>query len=183
MIDMPPGLEKTLGGFGYFLFDFGSTDSARLSEDPEANAALLALAVAKQKRHTSEQLDAITGGADYRGEFGRYIYFYLMEKSSIDEPELEASLKRTNPEEWETMMGTLAEKWLAKGRDEGEARGKAKGRMELLLELLERRFGELPSDIRHRIRNAKDSEIRSWAVAVLDAATLDDVLAAGTREH
>ena len=74
MIDMPPGLEKTLGGFGYFLFDFGSTDSARLSEDPETNAALLALAVAKQKRHTSEQLDAITGGADFRGEFGRYIY-------------------------------------------------------------------------------------------------------------
>ena len=106
-----------------------------------------------------------------------------MEKSSIDEPELEASLKRTNPEEWETMMGTLAEKWLAKGRDEGEARGEAKGRMELLQELLERRFGELPSDIRNRIRDAKDSEIRSWAGAVLDAATLDDVLAAGTREH
>ena len=187
MIDMPPGLEKTLGGFGYFLYNFGSTDSARLSEDPEANAALLALAVAKQKRHTSEQLDAITGGADFRGEFGRHIFLYLMEKSSIDEPELEASLKRTNPEEWETMMGTLAEKWLAqgeaRGRFEGEARGKAKGRMELLQEQLERRFGELPSDIRHRIRNAKDSEIRSWAVAVLDAATLDDVLAAGTREH
>jgi len=102
-----------------------------------------------------------------------------MDISSIDEPELEASLKRTNPEEWETMMGTLAEKWLARGRDEG----KAKGRMELLLELLERRFGELPSDIRNRIRDAKDSEIRSWAGAVLDAATLDDVLASGTREH
>ncbi len=187
MIDMPPGLEKTLGGFGYFLYNFGSTDSARLSDDPEANAALFALAVAKQKRHTSEQLDAITGGADLRGEFGRHIFLYLMEKSSIDEPELEASLKRTNPEEWETMMGTLAEKWLAqgeaRGRFEGEARGKAKGRMELLQEQLERRFGELPSDIRHRIRNAKDSEIRSWAVAVLDAATLDDVFAAGKREH
>ena len=179
MIDMPPGLEKTLGGFGYFLYKFGSTDSARLSDDPETNAAMVALAVAKQKRHTSEQLDAITGGADFRGEFGRHIFLYLMEKSSIDEPELEASLKRTNPEEWETMMGTLAEKWLAKGRDEGEA----KGRMELLQELLERRFGELPSDIRNRIRDAKDSEIRSWAGAVLDAATLDDVLAAGTREH
>ena len=72
-------------------------------------------------------------------------------------------------------MGTLAEKWLARGRDEG--------RMELLQEQLERRFGELPSDIRHRIRNAKDSEIRSWAGAVLDAATLDDVLASGTRAH
>ncbi len=46
MIDMPPGLEKTLGGFGYFLYNFGSTDSTRLSEDPETNAALLALAVA-----------------------------------------------------------------------------------------------------------------------------------------
>ncbi len=76
-------------------------------------------------------------------------------------------------------MGTLAEKWLARGRDEGEA----KGRMELLQEQLERRFGELPSDIRHRIRNAKDSEIRSWAGAVLDAATLDDVLAAGKQGH
>ncbi|MCY4461779.1 MAG: DUF4351 domain-containing protein, partial [Albidovulum sp.] len=97
------------------------------------------------------------------------------------------TLFRSNPEEWETMMGTLAEEWLARGEARGEARGRyegeAKGRMELLQEQLERRFGELPSDIRHRIRNAKDSEIRSWAVAVLDAATLDDVLAAGTREH
>ncbi len=46
MIDMPRGLKKALRGFGYFLCNFGSTNSARLSEDPEANAALLALAVA-----------------------------------------------------------------------------------------------------------------------------------------
>ena len=73
------------------------------------------------------------------------------------------------------MTDTLAEKWLA--------RGEARGRVELLLELLERRFGELPSDIRYRIRGAKDSEIRTWAGAVLYAATLDDVLAARKREH
>ncbi|MCY4461845.1 MAG: hypothetical protein OXC26_15825 [Albidovulum sp.] len=44
------------------------------------------------------------------------------------------------------MTGTLAEKWLAGGE--------AKGQVELLLELLERRFGELPTDIRYRIRGS-----------------------------
>ncbi|MDE0114549.1 MAG: Rpn family recombination-promoting nuclease/putative transposase [Albidovulum sp.] len=72
-----------------------------------------------------------------------------------------------------------------KGRAEGELKGRAEGeltgRAELLLEQLERRFGELPATVRHRVRRAEVSELRSWAAAVLDASSLDEVLATGSK--
>ncbi|MDE0305475.1 MAG: DUF4351 domain-containing protein [Albidovulum sp.] len=98
---------------------------------------------------------------------------------------LEASLRRTKPEIRATMMGRVAEAWLEQGRSEGELKGRAEGeltgRAELLLEQLERRFGELPATVRHRVRRAEVSELRSWAAAVLDASSLDEVLATGSK--
>lgn len=81
-------------------------------------------------------------------------------------------------------MGTVAEAWLEQGRAEGIEKGLAQGIEEgqagLLLHLLERRFGELPQSVRERIRGASVSELGAWAEAVLDAASLDEVLAAGS---
>jgi len=60
-----------------------------------------------------------------------------------------------------------------RGRLEGEQRGEAN----LLLRLLERRFGALPGWARDRVAAADVATLEEWVVRVLDAASLGEVLA------
>jgi hypothetical protein len=62
--------------------------------------------------------------------------------------------------EWE-------EQWLRKGRQEGGA--------ELLLRLLERKFGPLDVSIRQRIAQADTDRLFAWGERVLTAERLEDV--------
>ena len=63
------------------------------------------------------------------------------------------------------------------GRREGERMGRREGEAALLLRLLERRFGALPDRVRERIANADTPALEEWGLRVLDAGSLDDILA------
>jgi hypothetical protein len=71
----------------------------------------------------------------------------------------------------------FARKYVAQGRAEGKAEGKAEGRAEgraeIVLKLLERRFGPLASDIRGRLHSATAPQLDSVAEELLTAPTLD----------
>ena len=83
------------------------------------------------------------------------------------------------------MLATRAETWKQqwmnegeqKGRLEGEQKGRQKGEAALLLRLLERRFGVLPDWARDRITAADTLSLEEWGLRVLDAGSLEDVLA------
>ena len=86
-------------------------------------------------------------------------------------------------------MGSLAQEWLdegykrgvAEGEAKGRAEGEAKGRAELLMRLLERRFGPLPRTVKDRIAAAGPDTLELWGDRVLDAASLNDVFGKDTR--
>ncbi len=59
--------------------------------------------------------------------------------------------------------------------EEGEARGEAQGMAAMLLKLLDKRFGTVPSDIVDRVRVSSIDELGQWAERVLTAETLDHV--------
>jgi len=66
----------------------------------------------------------------------------------------------------------------AKGRANGWAEAMAKGQTEkrvMLLEMLEHRFGPLPTDVRSRVSVACGADVRRWVLRLLDAASLPDV--------
>jgi predicted transposase YdaD len=63
----------------------------------------------------------------------------------------------------------------AKGRIEGEAKGRIEGERRLLLQLLRRKFGELPESVTARVDLASEPELAAWAERVLSAQSLDDV--------
>ncbi|TSH94531.1 DUF4351 domain-containing protein, partial [Verticiella sediminum] len=71
------------------------------------------------------------------------------------------------------------EKGLAQGRLEGRQEGQREGRLlgmqQILLSLLERRFGPLPQAARERVQTASVDTLQAWLLRVLDAAVLDDV--------
>jgi hypothetical protein len=82
------------------------------------------------------------------------------------------------PEEQEfivTMYNTW-EKARELGLEEGLEKGLKKGKFSLLVSLLRARFGELPAPVIARIETASSAELEHWAVRVLSANTLAEVL-------
>ncbi len=59
--------------------------------------------------------------------FERHIVRYTVERMNLTPVMLEASLRRTKPDRWEALMGTVAEAWIEQGRAEGIERGLAQG--------------------------------------------------------
>jgi hypothetical protein len=80
-------------------------------------------------------------------------------------------------------MKTTADLLREEGRAEGEARGEARGqtrgrtegRTEVLLTLLRRRFGELPSPLVVRLASSTIAQLDAIALRILDAKSLDEV--------
>ena len=85
-------------------------------------------------------------------------------------------------------MDGLIEEGLAKGLAKGLEKGVAKGRAEMLLDLLETRFG-VPANVRERVDACTDAaQIRTWFRRALNASSLDEVFAKlrpkpGSRSH
>jgi len=83
------------------------------------------------------------------------------------------------------MLATRVEEWkkqlLLEGEQRGEQRGEERGRLRgeaaLLLRQLERRFGVLPGWARDRVLAADTVMMEEWGLRVLDAASLEEVLA------
>ena len=78
------------------------------------------------------------------------------------------------------LVATLLEEGRQKGRHEGRQEGRQVGRQEgeaeLLLRLLELRFGPLADALRERIRSADVEALLLWSERILTAATPEDVV-------
>ncbi|NMG17758.1 Rpn family recombination-promoting nuclease/putative transposase [Aromatoleum bremense] len=80
-----------------------------------------------------------------------------------------------------------AEGYIASGRVEGRMEGRMEGRAEgearVLERLLTRRFGPLPAWAEARLSTAGEAELEQWTDAVLDAASLIEVLGPLPADH
>ena len=78
-------------------------------------------------------------------------------------------------------MGQTGAEWLkAEGRKEGERlgerRGELRGRREVLLEVLDARFGEVPPATSARIKGTRNIDhLKAWLLRATTADTLADV--------
>lgn len=200
MIDAPEELAPLLREFAYILHDLGGIEPLQLSGTPEVLSGLLALRMVHFEEIAPDLLDLIVGGPVAEGAYWEHIIRYVVERMNLTPEDLEASLRRTKPDRWEALMGTVAQAWIERGkaegreegREEGLARGiergladgRAEGRTEgqagIVLRLLELRFGVLADAVCDRVRGASTAELEAWAEAVLVAASLDEVLAAGS---
>jgi predicted transposase YdaD len=107
------------------------------------------------------------------------IMHYLLQTRHLDMPRLQIEIRSVlGTEVGDQLMKTTADILRQQGRAQGRAEGRAEGQAELLLHQLERRFGSLPAAIVARIRSGSPQDLQRWAGAVLEATTLDAVLAA-----
>jgi len=113
------------------------------------------------------------------GGFERHVLLYVVERMELAPEALEASLRRTRPERWETLMGTVAQAWMEEGRAEGIAEGRAEGivegRAETFLRLARIRFGDVPERLVERVRSAEVETLDRWLESLVTAAALEEV--------
>ncbi len=157
MVEAPDALRPWLREFACVVHDLGEIAPRRLSRTPEVRAGLLALKVAYAQEVEPELLDLMTGGPVAGSGFERHIIRYIAERMNLTLERLEGSLRRTKPERWEALMGTVAEAWLEQGRAEGVEQGRAG----IVARQLELRFGALPEAVRARVRGASADELEA----------------------
>ena len=79
------------------------------------------------------------------------------------------------------MISIAAKEWIAEGRAEGRAEGVAEGEARsgarAGIRVLERRFGEVPAEIRERVAQAGVAQLEEWHDRGLDAESLEAVFA------
>jgi hypothetical protein len=78
-------------------------------------------------------------------------------------------------------MGQWKQQWMLeceqRGEQKGRQLGEQRGEATLLLRQLERRFGVVPGWARDQVLAADTVTIEDWGLRVLDAASLEDVVA------
>ena len=81
--------------------------------------------------------------------------------------------------DWAHLVGRDAEDAAMTAAEKIEQETRAKTLGDMLGMMLSKRFGELSEDVKSRLRNATPEQMEAWALAVLDAESIDDVFAAG----
>ena len=64
---------------------------------------------------------------------------------------------------------------IAEGRKEGREEGLKEGQAAMLHSQLSLKFGPLPESIQQRLKNADSDTLQAWALALLQANSLDDL--------
>lgn len=96
---------------------------------------------------------------------------YVAEVSEVEEEDLLDFARALEPPMEDDTVTTLAQRWMAQGREEGREEGRA----ELLLRMLTMKFHDLPVEVVARVRAGSASDIDRWSDRFVRADTLDAV--------
>jgi hypothetical protein len=100
------------------------------------------------------------------------LLFYVFEVGEIGQPEeFVEQIHQRLPNRLRGEIMTVAEYLRQKGRLEGEKRGE----VNMLLRLLQRKFGFLPSSYREKIEKANADSLHIWGERILFANSLQQV--------
>ncbi len=102
--------------------------------------------------------------------------------SREEEEEFKEEIKNLSPEEVKRVQ-EITTSWHEKGRKEGRLEGKLEGKREgkregqsqLLMQLMEKRFSQIPSSWKEEILSFSEDKLAALGEAVLEAKSLEDL--------
>ena len=160
-----------------FLRDLNDISFEALADHPRVRSGLAALKHSRDEEFPDRVLRYILSGIRGDRELESQVGGYIVDVCNLDRERFEDAWKAIIPER-RKLMGTLARELIRTG----EARGEAKGKAELLIQMLHRRFGPLPESVEARIRASAALNVDAWIDTVLEAKSVDKVVAAaGSR--
>jgi hypothetical protein len=169
---VPQPLRPYLPSFRHALVDLGQMEDPELSGQVRLRAFLKALKYSRRP-DLPRRIDILLAEAPVLEETDLVLILRYLDKGPIamSDTLMQEALQRLLPERTERIMGWFSQPYFDKGKAEGRAEGEAN----LLLRLIERRFGDIPSHLRQRIFAADVATLEQWADRVLDARDLQSV--------
>ena len=177
--------EPDLPRLRYRVIDEGSYPLPELERLRNLAALLFRL---EKSREREEIQRGVLELADHLGDPGegslRRAFLVWLEKVLLHERRDDKEIPETvGLQEFRTMLENRVREWnrelreegRAEGRREGEAEGRRKGEAEMLMRLLEHRFGPLDPSTRARVERAGSERLLEWGKRFAAAATLADV--------
>ena len=191
LVDADDALRPWLLNFRFPVVDLGPIPDEQLSRDARLRAGLMALKYGTRDPQTQmDALKEITAALVDAPEILLTVLLYLLTTfPNLDEEHVRQVIRRVNPQEEAEMMSQFAQDILAKGKPEwaamvrqegeqiGEKKGEKKGKADTLTRQLQHRFGDLPPWASQKIADAELSTMEEWSLLILDATTLESVLA------
>jgi hypothetical protein len=168
-----PGLECYAPGMRYLLLDEKRLEAL----DPSLRNLAGALFDFERAKTTDDILQTVQqllawldgpGGEAIRRTFAIWLRRVLSETRGepVDVEDLT---------EVKSMLVERAREWVEQWKREGLEQGQLRGEANLLLRLLERKFGGVPEELAVRVRGAGFDELHLWGERVLVAGTLAEV--------
>jgi len=77
--------------------------------------------------------------------------------------------------EVQTMLAERVKEWTREWKEEGLQQGMQKGALQLLMRQLEKKFGEIPTDIVSQLDHANEEQLFQWSERILTADKLGDI--------
>lgn len=173
LADAPAALQPYQPRMRYLLIQ--EAELLEHADLPEDNLAALMLRLADSRNveqwrgllHTLIQAIAKPGLEELNRSLTAWLRLMAESSAPAHDP-----LPRVNTLQELDMMiaekpGVWARQWLQEGREEGQA--------ELLLDMIQCRFGPVPDEVAQRIQAAPVPQLKTWALNFVNAATLDEV--------
>ena len=169
----------------FVLDDLANQSEAQLAERVSSLLAKAALLCMQHLRGASpddaeaalrrwrELLAALHRASDGQEAF-LTIVTYVVTIADLDRERLRRVFAQINPSS-ELAVMTSAGRIVREALQQGRAEGKAEGRAELVLRLVEARFGTPSQAVIDRIGSASTADLDQWAIRLLDAKTLQAV--------
>jgi len=187
-----PDLSRFVPGFTSLMLDLRERRDDPLRGSLHYQAALRSLkyALSGLRQHLGEILRAVAAlplDEDHKAFVSALLEYIIQAGKDIEARDLEAELESFGSGAVQEVYMTLADKLIEKGKAEGKLEGKLEGRLEgkleeqhqVLLRLIEKRFGRLQSSQRRRIMDSRDRGALDRAIdLVLEADAIDQILAA-----
>jgi hypothetical protein len=190
LMDLPAELERFVPDWETLYLNLRQTPPEALTQFANAIGwALRALQAEQAPLVEMEQVlkEAMAGleglTAEQSGQWLRVAWFLLQlvsqrreERTLLDLMLAKARQSKFGERERVTTMGvSLVEQWKSEGKAEGKAEGETETAREMLVTVLETRFGSLPEAIRQTLAEADVESLKDWHRLALTAPTLEAV--------
>jgi predicted transposase/invertase (TIGR01784 family) len=184
--NVPKSLHPYLLSFRHALVDLAKIKDHKLSADLRLSAYLKTMKYV-QRPELPQRLESIFAPELSNTEMDPILRYIDNGPVPVSREIIQAALrKRLGHHRQEEIMGHFSKEYQAEFKAQGHAEGLAKGRAEgraegregeakLLIRLLEKRFGEVTSDLRQRIFASDIAVIEGWVERTLEARDLQSV--------
>ncbi len=120
----------------------------------------------------SKILETLASGTPAEVKFLETMLRYAVNAGSIGESELAAAVAASFPQQVSTLMPTLAETWMERGKQEG----RAEERLFLITRQLNRKFGEaFEPAMQSQLEQLPSADLDRLADELLDFKTVDEL--------